>query len=195
MIAERIAEVPVTTAVRIEDRDQLNLGCGRKLIPEAVNVDINPVTGADLIHNLDQRPWPLPDSHFNKIFAFDVIEHCADVIAVMEEIHRVSRDGAVISITTPHFSSSNAYVDPTHRHRLSYQSFDYVTGSNDLSFYTAAQYKYRARQIVFAPSLLNRIVGQAANRWPQRYEQRWAWLFPAWFIYVELEVVKPAQRR
>jgi len=195
MQAERIAEVPVTTTVPIEDRDQLNLGCGRKLMPEAVNVDINPVTGADLIHNLNQRPWPLPDSHFDKIFAFDVIEHCTDVIAVMEEIHRVSRDGAVVSITTPHFSSANAYIDPTHRHRLSVQSFDYVTGSNDLSFYTATQYKYRARQIVFAPSLLNRIVGRAANRWPQRYEERWAWLFPAWFIYVELEVVKPAQRR
>jgi hypothetical protein len=33
-------------------------------------------------------------------------------------------------------------------------------------------------------------VFQLANRWPHEYERRWAWMFPAWFLYYELEVVK-----
>jgi hypothetical protein len=44
--------------------------------------------------------------------------------------------------------------------------------------------------IIFAPTFLNKLVRRLANRWPARYERRWAWLFPAWFIYVELEIVK-----
>ncbi len=193
-MAKEADSAPVVGLSTVEgtfERDQLNLGCGAKLMPGAINVDINPTIGADLIHDLNKRPWPLPDDHFTKVFAFDVLEHCFDVIQVMEEIHRVSRDGAVVSLTTPHFSSANAYIDPTHRHRLSYRSFDYITGDNELSFYTSTRYKYRTRQLVFAPSLLNRMIGRAANRWPQRYEERWTWRFPAWFIYVELEVVKP----
>ena len=170
--------------------DRLNLGCGRKPLPQALNVDINPSVGADLVHDLNQRPWPIADDRFVEVSVFDVIEHCADFIAVMDEIHRVCRDGAVVRITTPHFSCANAYIDPTHRQRLSVQSFDYVTGAAEYSFYTSRYYRYRARQLVFTPSLINRLVGRVANRWPQRYEQRWAWCFPAWFIYVELEVLK-----
>lgn len=26
--------------------------------------------------------------------------------------------------------------------------------------------------------------------WPLAYEQRWAWILPAWFLSVDLEVVK-----
>ena len=100
------------------------------------------------------------DDRFNEVFAYDVLEHCADLIAVMEELHRVCRDGAVVRITVPHFSSANAYIDPTHQLRLSYQSFDYVTGQTEVSFYTACRYRYRARQLIFARSLLNRLIGR-----------------------------------
>jgi hypothetical protein len=44
--------------------------------------------------------------------------------------------------------------------------------------------------IIFASTLLNRLVWRIANRWPAGYERRWAWMFPAWFLYFELEVVK-----
>jgi len=37
---------------------------------------------------------------------------------------------------------------------------------------------------------VNRLVFRLANRFPERYERRWAWMFPAWFLYYELEVVK-----
>lgn len=173
------------------NRDRLNLGCGRKLMAEAVNLDRNPGVGADVVHDLEWRPWPLPADHFAEVFAYDVIEHCADLLAVMEEIHRICRDGAVVRITVPHFSCANAYIDPTHRQRLSFQSFDYVTGQSEFSFYSDRRFRYRARRLIFTRGLLNRVVARLANRWPAAYERRWAWIFPAWFVYVELAVVKP----
>ena len=44
-------------------------------------------------------------------------------------------------------------------------------------------------EIVFERGLINRLVRRFANRSPDRYEQRWAWIFPAWFLVYELEVL------
>ena len=168
----------------------LNLGSGAKRLPDAVNVDITPDTQPDLVHNLNQRPWPLPDNHFKRVCCFDVIEHLDDVIATMEEIHRVCENGAVVEITLPHFSSPNAFTDPTHRHYFGWYSFHYVTGEHQFSFYTRSRFKRRRSQIVFHPTLANKLVARLANRRPAGYERRWAWMFPAWFLSFELEVIK-----
>lgn len=168
----------------------LNLGCGRKHLPDAVNLDVTPDTNPDVVHNLNRLPWPFPDGQFREVIAHDVIEHLDDVIATMEEIHRVCRPGAVVRITVPHFSCANAFTDPTHRHYFGRFSFDYVTGEHLFSFYTRARFKRRTSLIVFHRSLLNKLVRRLANRYPERYEQRWAWMFPAWFLFFELEVLK-----
>ncbi|HKV55172.1 MAG TPA: methyltransferase domain-containing protein [Candidatus Binataceae bacterium] len=172
------------------ERTKLNLGCGKKKIDDAVNVDIASSVGADITHDLNERPWPLPDSQFSEVFAYDVIEHCDDIIATMEEIHRVSTDGAVVHITVPHFSCSNAFADPTHKHYFAQSSFHYVTGEHEFSFYTSSRFRRVASSIIFAPTLVNKLVHRLANRFPEGYERRWAWIFPAWFLYFELEVVK-----
>src|SRR5690606_13112739 len=106
--------------------------------------------------------WPLPSDQFTEVLAHDVIEHLDDVVATMEEIHRVSRDGAVVRITLPHFSSSNAFTDPTHRHYFGWYSFHYFTGEHQFSFYTDVRFRRRSSQIVFAPSLVNKVVWRLA---------------------------------
>jgi SAM-dependent methyltransferase len=171
-------------------RDVLNLGCGRKLRDDAVNVDISSSVGADVVHDLARVPWPLPSDAFTRVYAHDVIEHLQNVPAAMEEIHRVCRSGAHVHVTVPHFSSANAYTDPTHQHQFSYFSFDYFGADHQLAFYSAARFKRRHAQLVFYPTLANKLVHRLANRHPRTYEQRWAWIFPAWFLSVELEVVK-----
>jgi Methyltransferase domain len=119
----------------------LNLGSGRRKMAGAVNLDISNQVGADVVHDLTVMPWPLASDAFREVHAQDVVEHLNDTVRVMEEIHRICRNGARVHITVPHFSSGNAYTDPTHRCLFS-------------------------------------------------YEQRWAWIFPAWFLSVDLEVVK-----
>jgi SAM-dependent methyltransferase len=176
----------------VEHRLVLNLGCGRKLRPDAVNLDVVATEGADVVHDLNRRPWPFADGRFTEVRAYDVIEHLDDVIKTMEEIHRVCRHGAIVHITVPHFSSANAFTDPTHRHFFASQSFHYVTGEHDFSFYTRARFARRASEIVFHPTLLNKVAHRLARRYPAAYERRWAWIVPAWFLYFELEVLKPA---
>ncbi len=159
-------------------------------MPGALNVDISGDVGADVVHDLAHMPWPLPSDGFREVYAHDVIEHLDSIIGAMEEIHRICRAGARVHITVPHFSSANAYTDPTHRHQFSSLSFDYFGSDHELSFYSRARFKRHRAQIVFLPSAINKIVHRLANRHPAAYERRWAWMFPAWFLSVELEALK-----
>lgn len=171
----------------------LNLGSGLKPVPGAVNLDVTSATNPDVVHDLNIAPWPFPAGSFDEIHARDVIEHLDDILLTMEEIHRVARPGAIVRITVPHYSCANAFTDPTHRHYFSIFSFHYFTGENEFPFYTAAKFRRRSSQIIFHPTVINKIVWRLAARWPEAYERRWAWIMPAWFLSFELEVVKPSK--
>jgi len=175
-----------------QKRDALHLGCGHNLIAGAVNVDMRADVGADVVHDLNQRPWPFPDNRFGAVIATHVIEHLHDTVATMEEIHRVCRHGATVKIVTPHFSSPNAFTDPTHCHFFGYYSFQFFTGEHPNAF-GEPQFRRRRTWLVFPPSrmrIVDRIGAGLANRNPQRYERRFSVFFPAEELHNELEVVK-----
>jgi SAM-dependent methyltransferase len=174
----------------LEQRKILHLGAGLKYNPAAVNVDLVEDTNPDVVHDLDQTPWPFPEDRFEEVWAYDVLEHLDDLVAVMEEIHRVCRSGAIVRVTVPHFSCVNAFTDITHRRFFSSASFNYFTGENEFSFYSRCRFRRLQSQIVFFPTLLNKIVWRLARRFPEAYERRYAWIFPAWFLSFNLEVIK-----
>ena len=64
----------------------LDVGCGNDKLPGATGIDRSPRTQADVVHDLDTFPWPLRDGSFDRVRCRDVLEHLADVFAVMEEI-------------------------------------------------------------------------------------------------------------
>lgn len=195
MAAPTDAIAPVRAPERppLELRTILNLGCGLKQQPDAVNVDFVADTSPDVVVDLDRLPWPFESDRFDEVLAFDVLEHLDRIIPVMEEIHRICRHGAVVRITVPHFTSANAFTDLTHRHQFGWFSTHYFTGENQWAFYTRTRFERITTSLMFHPSLLNSIVGRLANRFPEAYERRWAWMFPAWFLYYELRVVKPGR--
>jgi hypothetical protein len=113
-----------------------------------------------------------------------------NVVRALEEIHRICRPSARVHITVPHFSSANAFTDVTHQHWFGWNSFAPYTSAHELGHYSHARFARRTTRISFYSSIVNRVVLRLANHWPERYERRWAWLFPAWFLYYELEVLK-----
>ncbi|HSS20305.1 MAG TPA: hypothetical protein VLL54_09530 [Pyrinomonadaceae bacterium] len=173
----------------LQQRTTLNLGCGLKYVSEALNVDVAAEANPDVVQDLNRVPWSLPSDHFRDVLAFDVIEHLDDFIATMEEIHRVCRAGALVRVTVPHFSCANAFTDPTHRRLFGYFSFDYVTDQSEMQHYTTVRFKKQYSRLMFYPSLVNKLVARLANRYPTAYERRWAWIFPAWYLYFELQVL------
>lgn len=169
----------------------LNLGSGQDAsLPGAVCVDFNPETRPDIVHDLNKTPWLLESNAFDAIYCRDVLEHLNDLVPVMEEIHRVGRKGGTVTITTPHYSCANSYTDPTHRHHLGLFSLDYFTGENQWGFYSKVRFKKTKVFLHFYPNLKNKIIWRIANRWPRFYEEHLAWIFPAWFMSFELEIIK-----
>jgi SAM-dependent methyltransferase len=168
--------------------DKLNLGCGLRPRPDCLNVDLRGTP--DLRWDLNARPYPLPRGRFAHIYALDVVEHLESVQDFVEEAHELLTPGGVLEITTPHFSSSNSYTDPTHRHHLGYFSFDYFTDGSSWNFYSPARFEIVERVIAFQPGLVNRVVSRIARRWPAFYERRLTWVFPAWFLVFKLRATK-----
>jgi hypothetical protein len=168
----------------------LNLGCGKTLMPGAVNLDVSPNVGADIVHDLRLFPWPLDTDVYTEVWITDVVEHLPDTVATLEELHRICRNGAILHITTPHFSCSNSFTDPTHHHHLGMYSFDYFTGNSPHDHYTTVRFRYARRFLVFLPSPKNSIMWRIANRWPGFYERHLCWIWPAWLMSIDLIVVK-----
>lgn len=169
----------------------INLGCGQKPLPDCLNVDFSPRAAFDQRVDLNQYPWPFADGAFDQVHALDVVEHLESSIRCFQEIHRISSHGAIVHITVPHVSCLNAFTDPSHRSHFTFSTFDYFLPGAPFAPETG-DFEILSRKLFFRPSLWNKFVWRLANRFPQRYERRWAWIFPAWFMEVKLLVKKRA---
>ena len=92
---------------------KLLVGCGRHHREGYVNLDIAKMPGVDVVHDLDKFPYPFKDNTFSEIVAEHVLEHLADLMSVMREFHRISKQGGIIKIVVPYYHSHGAFQDPT----------------------------------------------------------------------------------
>ncbi len=122
------------------DRKILDVGCGIKKFPGSIGIDRNTDTAADIIWDLDQFPWPVESETFDEARLIHVIEHVGDVIATMEELHRILKPGGQIILETPHYTDFSSWCDPTHRWHLNSFSFRYFGVDNaGFGYYSRAR--------------------------------------------------------
>ncbi|MFA5358766.1 MAG: methyltransferase domain-containing protein [Patescibacteria group bacterium] len=109
---------------------KINFGCGHKHLSGFINVDNNPnVKEADVVHDLNIFPYPFADSSVNEVIMDHVLEHLDDPIRVIEELYRISADGAMLYIKTPHFSCN--WLHPGHKNGISTMLFSYFVHDGD----------------------------------------------------------------
>ena len=165
---------------------KLNIGCGPDVKKDYVNLDILHMKGVDVVHDLNKYPYPFKDEEFEEILCSSVLEHLDDIGKAMKEIHRILKKNGKVKIIVPHFTSSNAYTDPTHKHWLGYFSFDFYCGD---SFYYDFKFKVVKRKLIFGKkyAIWNWIVEPLANAFPKIYENTPVRIFPAMDIEIVLE--------
>ncbi len=96
-------------------RARVNLGCGAKREPSFVNCDLYPEGGPDLVFDLEKGNWPIPESSVETVWVHHVLEHVSgDPRVFFQELHRVTRDGALTEIKVPHPRHDWFLMDPTH---------------------------------------------------------------------------------
>lgn len=120
----------------------LDVGCGINKYPGSIGLDRNPNTRADVIADLDIVPYPFRGDSFREIRATHVIEHVSDVIATLEEFHRLLAPGGRAVIITPHYTDFSSFCDPTHKWHLNSFSLRYFGEDNGgYGYYSGARFR------------------------------------------------------
>jgi len=181
-------------------RKVLDVGCGWNKTPGAIGIDANPKTHADVIHDLGSIPYPFPDNDFDDIVCRHVAEHVPDVMSFIAELHRITKPGGRITITTPHYSNPDWATDPTHRNHFNSYSFNcFIEDRQLFPFYT--EVKLQPVRTYVSLANLWRAVGlellvNLDQRWPGLRFTRKFWEFYLCTVFrgkelkFEFEVVK-----
>ena len=111
---------------------RLDLGCGEnKQGPDWVGMDIRPLLGVDIVWDIEQIPWPIPDACCLTVLASHLVEHIdpahGGFLKFMDEVWRVCRVGAQFAISMPYGLSPGYLQDPSHvncRNEITWAYFD-----------------------------------------------------------------------
>lgn len=182
----------------MSSRKVLDLGCGSRKNEGAVGLDRVKLDGVHNVHDLDVYPYPIEKGSYDHIIMRHVAEHVTDVVALMGEIHRILKVGGTIEIHVPHFTSVNAYTDPTHLHHFSLLAFDFFCGGTVHGYILKSNFKMVKREIFFwelhdkLPLVPYHLLGVRwfATRHPIFFERFLTFLFPIKEFRVTLEAVK-----
>jgi|SRR3989344_908317 len=173
---------------------KLNVGCGSKILAGYVNLDKFKIPGVDIVHDLEKFPYPFKKDSFEEIGCFMILEHMEDLVQIMKELHRISKNGALIRIKVPYFSCASNFIDPTHKRLFSYYSFDFFTKDEEYNQFMFDKempiFKIVKRRIIFYS--VYKIFEPLFNLkfLVKAYTGALSYLIPAGELYFELRVVK-----
>lgn len=169
----------------------LDVGCGLNKEPGAVGIDKIAAVNPDVLHDLEQFPYPFEDNTFDRILLRHVVEHHSDVVRLMAEIHRIATPNAQVEIVTPHYSASGSWTDPTHKQHLGYLSFDFFCGTDrHIGYYTERRFRMERKRLDFNRCFRLLGIQWLANRMPRFWEKCCCYVIRGRDMSFALRVVK-----
>lgn len=165
---------------------KIDFGCGQRKKEGYVGVDKLSFSGVDVVHDLNIFPYPFEDDTAEDIWMDNILEHLDNPLKVMEEIYRISRDGARVVVGVPYFRSFYATIDPTHKNFFGVWWFNYFNPSHQFHSrygYTKAQFRLDRLEFdrefkIGKMSLLHKLLIMFAEKYPYCYEAKISHLLP-----------------
>ena len=87
---------------------------------QLTTLDVDPESGADIVHDLNVLPYPLADNAYDEIHAYEVLEHCgrqgdgAYFFGQFREFWRALKPGGYMMISVPMWNDAMAFGVPDH---------------------------------------------------------------------------------
>lgn len=144
-------------------RLKIHFGAGTRIWPDHINLDMAPLKGIDIVHDLNSFPYPFEDNTFDEITANAVLEHMKDFVRAMEEIYRICVNGAVLKVNVPYWNSINVWVDPTHYRGFTWDTFTYFCSPSIRKYYANVRLNYGYQKRI--PSTPGRFAPEPFRRW------------------------------
>lgn len=179
-----------------DNKKILHIGSGTRVLPGADTVDMLALPGVNVVHDLDEFPWPYDDSSYDLVYAHNVFEHLEDQVKTMEEIWRILKPYGRVVITVPYFRSVDAFTDSTHEHFFTSRSLNYfIDEKNSQSDYQYTNKLFSKVGFWFgwphgSSNPIKQAVKFIAHRYPNFYDQYLSLIFPVDILIWEIEVIK-----
>jgi predicted SAM-dependent methyltransferase len=104
---------------------RIDLACGQRKREGFLGVDAVATEGVDVVCDLTEFPWPFESGCAEEVHCSHYVEHTPDLVAFMDELWRICKDGARVTIVHPYLKSDEAFQDPTHRRFISDRTWWY----------------------------------------------------------------------
>ncbi|HYN15008.1 MAG TPA: methyltransferase domain-containing protein [Terriglobales bacterium] len=156
-----------------------------------MNIDWQRAAEPDVVHDLNDFPYPFDDHAFDVVEADHVLEHLDRPFRVMQEIHRITAPGAKIIIRVPHFSRGFTHAEHTHGFDVTFPLYfnkDFTksgffgvefalekTELHWLAFFHLLPHAGYGRFTIGVLRLANKFVSFAANLAPQFCSRIWCY--------------------
>ena len=118
-------------------KTELLIGCGnsrqKRMHPEGasaewsnlITLDFSEDCRPDVVHDLEDLPYPFEDNSFDEIHAYEVLEHTGNqgdwkfFFDQFSELHRILKPDGCLYASVPNWQSIWAWGDPSHKRVLS----------------------------------------------------------------------------
>ncbi len=183
---------------------KLNLGCGDKIMKDYINLDWKDYTGkTDIIHDLNEYPYPFQNNTVDEIKLWHVLEHLNDPERCLRELYRILKKSGKIHIKVPFFASVGGLTPLEHKNffsiSLTFNPFlinplistihkrdEYYKYKFKLISYRYNMFKRKS----FVKNVFGRLYSMLINAIPTKfYESRLAFILPIEEIELWLEKV------
>lgn len=122
---------------------KIDLACGQNPREGFEGIDLWP--GAAIVHDLFKYPWPIADNSCDELNCSHFIEHIPMIevdqfgnqvpygqgqdalLRHFDEVYRILKPGAWITVVTPSARNNRAFQDPTHRRFIVAETFLYFS--------------------------------------------------------------------
>lgn len=119
---------------------RLDLGCGGAKQEQFVGMDVRDIEGVDIVHDLEEFPWPIPDESCIVVLASHILEHIKPWFfftpdaspCVMGELWRVLKPNGQVLVSAPYGVGPGYVQDPTHCNPMNEATFQYFDPRSEL---------------------------------------------------------------
>jgi predicted SAM-dependent methyltransferase len=96
---------------------KLNLGSGHHKLEGFKTVDKRQSVNPDYLADLEKDDClkDIPDNSVDEIVSSKTFEHITNLDGLLKEVYRVCKNGAIVRVIVPYYSSQSSYNDPDHK--------------------------------------------------------------------------------